>query len=430
MTTLGSKATEEESGPLRAEVLLKEARGLSQALHQEGNRERYRALLAEVIEAAQVELPSEDVLTNRVRWALLEAHAARAESARYGAGQLARGSQRAPTEEDCEDGWARVESIILEAEDSARMAAILAEQLKAPKASRFAQAAHLAAEKARELTRERNRSYTFHTDPGFSFGEGWYLAAASLLAGVEIQLEEGPLAETAELFLREAGLSDRLRPFRARPRANKALPEIVARAFRSDAPSAQAKLRAAFLGREPVPIEIRRFAEQRLAGAAQTGAKVLLWVRKGVHQKNRNTDFDELSVFCQRTLSLGLTPVLIGDGLDGWEMPEGAVSLALFWKEELFRRGNMRRSQLQLFEVLKEEHGVVGQMGVTTAGMDGPALLGMPTMYITEEPNVRLGRWVGAVPGYEEIVRRPGYLERISFRLAAWSKASEPRLTR
>jgi len=208
------------------------------------------------------------------------------------------------------------------------------------------------------------------------------------------------------------------------------MPEIVARAFRSDAPSAQAKLRAAFLGREPVPIEIRRFAEQRLAGAAQTGAKVLLWVRKGVHQKNRNTDFDELSVFCQRTLSLGLTPVLIGDGLDGWEMPEGAVSLALFWKEELFRRGNMRRSQLQLFEVLKEEHGVVGQMGVTTAGMDGPALLGMPTMYITEEPNVRLGRWVGAVPGYEEIVRRPGYLERISFRLAAWSKASEPRLTR
>ncbi len=427
MTTHTSTTTQ-EPGLLRAEELLNEARELSQALHLEGNRERYRALLSEVIEAAQADLPSDEELVKRIQRALLEAHAARAESARYGAGQLARGSQRAPTEEDCEDGWERVESIILEAEESARAAVFLAEQLSEPKSWAFARAAQFAAEKARALTQERNRSYTFHTDPAFSFGEGWYLAAASLLSGVEIQLEEGPHAAAGELFLREAGLLDRLRPFRARPRANKALPEIVARAFRSDARGAQAKLRAAFLGSDPVPIEIRRFAEEKLA-KAQTRARVLLWVRRGVHHQNRNTDFDELSDLCQRALLLGITPVLIGDGLDGWGMPEGAASLALFWKEQLFRRGNLRRAQLQLFEVLREEHGVLGQVGVTTAGMDGPALLGLPTMYITEEPNVRLGRWVGAVPGYEEIVRKPGYLDRISLRLEAWWKPSEAPLT-
>ena len=49
--------------------------------------------------------------------------------------------------------------------------------------------------------------------------------------------------------------------------------------------------------------------------------------------------------------------------------------------------------------------------------MDGPALLGLPTIYLTDAPNVRLGTWVGAVPGYQEVVRGPGYLDRIADRL-------------
>ncbi len=81
----------------------------------------------------------------------------------------------------------------------------------------------------------------------------------------------------------------------------------------------------------------------------------------------------------------------------------------------------MRRAQLQLFEHLKGAHGLVGQLGVTTAGMDGPALMGLPTMYLTQSPNVRLGKWVGAVPGYQEIVRDDTYLTRISQTLRRWS---------
>jgi hypothetical protein len=81
----------------------------------------------------------------------------------------------------------------------------------------------------------------------------------------------------------------------------------------------------------------------------------------------------------------------------------------------------MRRAQLQLFELLKRAHGVVGQLGVTTAGMDGPALMGLPTMYFTDAPNVRLGTWVGTVPGYVEVVRGEGYLDRVSDRLRRWA---------
>ena len=81
----------------------------------------------------------------------------------------------------------------------------------------------------------------------------------------------------------------------------------------------------------------------------------------------------------------------------------------------------MRRSQLQLFEHLKRAHGLVGQVGVTTAGMDGPALMGLPTLYLTDAPNVRMRAWVGAVPGYRELVRGESYLERTSDTLRQWA---------
>ena len=76
---------------------------------------------------------------------------------------------------------------------------------------------------------------------------------------------------------------------------------------------------------------------------------------------------------------------------------------------------------VQLFERLRRRHALVGQLGVTTAGMDGPALLGLPTMYLTDESNVRMRQWVGAIPSYQEIVREPAYLERISATLQRWA---------
>ena len=100
-----------------------------------------------------------------------------------------------------------------------------------------------------------------------------------------------------------------------------------------------------------------------------------------------------------------------------------AIDLTLFWKEPLFQGVDMRRAQLELFEHLKHAHGLVGQLGVTTAGMDGPALLGLATMYLTEAPNVRMGEWVGAIPSYQEVVRGDGYLEAISDTLGRWSSS-------
>ncbi len=353
------------------------------------------------------------------RSTLVTAYAARAREARYGAGQLSLSAQRAPTREACDDGWQRVEEIVAVAEASAAAAARVALALDNHAAWKAARAAEAAARDARRLVNDRNHAYTFHADPGFSFGEGWYLAAAAVLSGVAIQIEPGKSQTSqAEQFLRDAGLSSWFQPYRSRPRANKHLPEIVARVFRTDPLAAQRRLRAAFLGDGPIPQTVSAWIDRKLASAS-TQNKILLWVRHGAHHPTRNTTCHELLELSRRALCAGLTPVLVGDAIKG-DVPQGDADLTLFWKEPLFQGPDMRRAQLQFFEHLRDVHGLVGQVGVTTAGMDGPALLGLPTMYLTDAPNVRLGQWVGAVPGYREVVRHDGYLEHISQTLRSW----------
>ena len=396
--------------------MLAEALAPATALHLPGARDRHRRQLDLAIDLASRVLAAAEADAEAMasaRSTLVKAHAARARDARHGAGQLSLGAQRAPTCDACDDGWQRVEAIVAVAEAAALAATRLAAELDDGEAWKSARAADAAARDARRIVDERNHAYTFHADPGFSFGEGWYLAAAAVLAGVAIQIEPGkPQTTQAERFLRDAGLGARLEPYRSRPRASKHLPEIVARAFRTDPLAAQRKLRAALLGDAPIPQGILDWADRRLDGAP-AGSKALLWVRHGAHHPTRNTRYPELAELARRALAEGLGPVLVGDALRDGQVPAGAVDMTLFWKEPLFQGDDMRRAQLQLIEHLKRAHGVVGQLGVTTAGMDGPALMDLPTMYLTDAPNVRLGTWVGAVPGYQEVVRGEGTLDRI-----------------
>jgi hypothetical protein len=399
------------------------------ALHLPGARDRHRRQLEHAIDLANRVLAAAEGgaadagAIASARFTLVRAHAARARDARHGAGQLSLGAQRAPTCDACDDGWQRVEAIVAVAEASALVATRMAAELDDSAAWTEAWAAEAAARDARRIVDERNHAYTFHTDPGFSFGEGWYLAAGAVLAGVAIQIEPGkPQTTQAEHFLRDAGLGARLQPYRSRPRANKHLPEIVARAFRADPLAAQRTLRAAFLGDAPISQGIIDWVDRRLGGIS-AGSKVLIWVRYGAHHPTRNTRYPELAELARRALAAGLVPVLVGDAVRDGDVPVGAIDMTLFWKEPIFQGDDMRRAQLQLIERLKRAHGVVGQLGVTTAGMDGPALMDLPTMYLTDAPNVRLGTWVGTVPGYHEAVRGDGYLDRVSDRLRRWADA-------
>jgi len=438
---LDAHALEREAADVLAGAL-----GAVGTLHMPGARDRHRLELEHVIELARRVLGAAE--TQRVdpgtiagaRATLVNALAARARDARHGAGQISLGSQRAPTPEACEDGWRRVESIVIVAEESAVHAARVAEELeeaarqatgrgdasrRAARARKAARAAEAAARDARRIVDERNHAYTFHTDPGFSFGEGWYVAAAALLAGVTIQVEPGRTQTSrAERFLRDAGLSSRLQPYRPRPRANKQLTAIVADAFRADPLSAQRRLRAAFLGEASIPQAIVAWTARRLAGAPAR-RKVLLWIRRGTHGPMRNTRVPELAALSSRALAAGLVPVLFGEAVQDGDAPAGAIDLTLSHQEPLFQGDDMRRAQLLLFEHLKSSHALVGQVGVTSAGPDGPALMGLPMLYLTDAPNPRMREWVGTIPGYQEVVRDPGYLDRVARTLGRWAEGDE-----
>jgi hypothetical protein len=417
---------------------LDEALGLASTLHEPGQRTRYRALLERAIRTATHALAACGELSEiaALCGTLARAHRAKADDALHGANQLSQSAQRAPTRESCNEGWQRVTGFVAVAEASARIALEMADQLEhtapgstaARRARAAAHGAETAAQGARRLVDERNHAYTFHTTRSFSFGEGWYLAAAAVLAGVTIQIEPGTdRTLQAETFLRAAGLAARIAPYRPRPRAMKQVTELVGRAFEADPLAAQARLRAAFLGDEPVARDLTEWIDKRLSTDAVGGhvrKKVLLWIRDGAHHPGRNTSYGELVALADVVLRAGLVPILTGDALRGEPVPEGARDMILFWKDPIFGRADQRRAQLGFFEYLRARHGLVGQIGVTTAGMDGPALMGLPTLYLTDAPNVRMREWVGRVPGYEELVREDGYRGRVAHVLDAWARAT------
>ena len=397
------------------------ATALEKTLHLPGVRNRYRSQLEKTVLLATsaLEETNDPHEISELQWVLLRAHTARAEDARYGAGQLSRGSQRAPTLEDCEDGWQRVEGIVSNAEDAATAVKRFAKLLGTTETQALAIQAQEAAMGARKIVTERNRAYTFHTTPGFSFGEGWYLAAAALFAGLSIQIKPDTVQEAqAKRFLHDAGLGEKIVGYRSRPASPKHLTDIIARAFRRDAGGAQKLLREAFLGTDAPDLSLTRWIEEQVGGRPKK--KVLLWVRTGDHDAERNTCFRELQNICDVVQSDGLVPIFFGDAIPKDIVPKSGVDLTLRWKEPLFQGADMRRCQLQLFEALRHRHGLLGQIGVTTAGMDGPALMGLPTLYLTQKENVRLGKWVGAVPGYRELVRHNGYLDDIRETLSHW----------
>ena len=307
MTPLYSSIADAPSLEREAAAILADALAQAAALHLPGAREHHRRQLGRAIDLADNVVAAhsgggDPETIAGARTTLVKAHAARAEDARHGAGQLSRGDQRAPTRAACDDGWQRVEAIVATAEVSASEAARMAFELDHHAAWKAARAAEAAAREARQIVDERNHAYTFHTDPSFSFGEGWYLAASAVLAGVAIQIEPGKSqTPQAERFLHDAALSDGLTPYRSRPRANKQLTEIVAQAFHADPLSAQRSLRAAFLGGVGIAPAVIDFADRRLAGAP-AGKKVLLWLRYSAHHPTRNTTLPELLELSQRAV--------------------------------------------------------------------------------------------------------------------------------
>lgn len=82
-----------------------------------------------------------------------------------------------------------------------------------------------------------------------------------------------------------------------------------------------------------------------------------------------------------------------------------------------------RATQISFFLALMEQYpGMLYQMGQKTGGMDGAALVGIPTVYIecdSRNDQARMSKWVNKVPFYQDanIVQPPSILGKAIFSL-------------
>ena len=211
----------------------------------------------------------------------------------------------------------------------------------------------------------RNRAYTFFTTPGFSFGEGWYLAAASLFAELTIQVRTGtPQERQALQFLNDVGLAKRLVPYRPRPASPNISPTLLQRHS------------------SVTRIQRRKSFAMPFGATTCFGTDCRMAERPdGDRHTAKGTSRHASAITTRTETRLLMSLHALANSLPTWDHPcllrrrntkdldlSGGIDLTLCWRNPLFQTLSMRRDQLQLFEVLRRRHHLVGQIGVTTAG--------------------------------------------------------------
>ncbi|HEX2059128.1 MAG TPA: hypothetical protein VHK90_00160 [Thermoanaerobaculia bacterium] len=98
--------------------------------------------------------------------------------------------------------------------------------------------------------------------------------------------------------------------------------------------------------------------------------------------------------------------VLIGDsGYTGEARPD--INLTEFWNEPGSPfHGSGRKMQLALFSYLKHSGFNIMNVGMRSGALEGPALLGIKTVFLEEKYNLQEGRmdqWQGVVPGFKRV---------------------------
>src|SRR5262249_39806033 len=103
----------------------------------------------------------------------------------------------------------------------------------------------------------------------------------------------------------------------------------------------------------------------------------------------------------------GRKPVLVGDR-PGKDITADTINMIKFWDEEPFKtfKGlDTRIAQLRMFEYMRGAGIDLLSIGMRSGAMEGPALLGIPTIYIEEignQQHERMEKWLGKVPGWSQ----------------------------
>ncbi|WP_441291213.1 hypothetical protein ACSRUE_12740 [Sorangium sp. KYC3313] len=146
-----------------------------------------------------------------------------------------------------------------------------------------------------------------------------------------------------------------------------------------------------------------------------------LWVKTGAADAEKSHHFTSPEGLRQLIDEMDdVTPVLVGDPIDVAPGNNG-VALGEFWKDPSFPfKDEGRFGQLRLFRYLAKTHGDNAvNVGMRSGALEGPALMGMQTVYLEEQGNSqasRMEKWLGKLPNYHRVVLStlPGPEQRAS----------------
>jgi hypothetical protein len=189
---------------------------------------------------------------------------------------------------------------------------------------------------------------------------------------------------------------------------------IVGNTYQADSATSQDTVRKAFTGdkKGPNDDQLKEFVARK---GFQAGKKyALLWIRLSAKEKSGgahaelDTSIEGVRQLKKMLKSTGRTPVVIGDR-PRKDVTAGAIDMIKFWDEEPFKsfKGlDTRIAQLRMFEYMRGAGIDLISIGMRSGAMEGPALLGIPTIYIEEVGNQQAGRmqkWKGKVPGWQQV---------------------------
>ena len=142
-----------------------------------------------------------------------------------------------------------------------------------------------------------------------------------------------------------------------------------------------------------------------------------LWVKSGAmdaeksHHFTNKTAWDRLIERVRK--ETGRTPVLVGQDIGLRTDPY----LGEFWNHPAYPKdvkAEGRIGQLRVFSLLATEEGYdVVNVGMRSGAIEGPALIGLPTIYLEEtgnEQSQRMEKWLKTLPSYFRVIidRPPG----------------------
>ncbi|HWC27099.1 MAG TPA: hypothetical protein VG474_11000 [Solirubrobacteraceae bacterium] len=140
----------------------------------------------------------------------------------------------------------------------------------------------------------------------------------------------------------------------------------------------------------------------------------LLWVRLSAKRRSGGAH-PELDTSVQGVRDLkaalkegGRDVIIVGDRPNKTDVLEDAIDMVEFWNDDAFKAFTGlqgRLAQLRLFDYMVRKGYDVVSIGMRSGAMEGPALLGMPTVYIEEQGNLqheRMEKWLSKVPGWTQ----------------------------